>query len=217
MTTINLTAADGHRFSAYLTGPENAAHGVIVVQEVFGVNGHIRSVADRMAEAGYRVVAPALYDRVERNLELGYDAGDLNAGLAIAGKLAWDDTLADLNATVADLDRPCGVMGFCWGGTAAWMAAAKVPVAAAVGYYGSGIPRLNELEPKVPTMLHFGREDQSAPLDQVEAVQAAHPEVTVHLYDAGHGFNCDQRASYDADAAALAWERTVAFFAEHIG
>ncbi|MFV0525153.1 MAG: dienelactone hydrolase family protein [Acidimicrobiales bacterium] len=217
MTTINLTAADGHRFSAYLTGPENATHGVIVVQEVFGVNGHIRSVADRMAEAGYRVVAPALYDRVERNLELGYDADDLNAGLAIAGKLAWDDTLADLNATVADLDRPCGVMGFCWGGTATWMAAAKVPVAAAVGYYGSGILRLNDLEPKVPTMLHFGRQDQSTPLDQVEKVAAAHPDVTVHLYDAGHGFNCDQRSSYDAEASALAWDRTLAFFADHIG
>jgi carboxymethylenebutenolidase len=213
MGNIELTAADGHTFQAYVAGGDDPPAGIVVVQEIFGVNSHVRSVTDRLAGAGYRVIAPAFFDRVESGVELGYGAEGIEAGRGYAVKLNWDDTMADLHAAVDHLaPRPVGVVGFCWGGTAAWLAAARLPVAAAVGYYGGGIHGFVDETPLAPVVLHFGRQDHAIPMDHVEAVRSAHPEVPVHVYDAGHGFNCDVRASFDADAAAQAWSRTLAFF-----
>ncbi len=216
MTT--LTSADGHQFDAYETG--EGTKGLIVVQEIFGVNHHIRSVTDRAAAAGYRAIAPAFFDRIQPGIELGYEPEDLGTGVGYAGKLNWDDTMADVTAAAEHLrDQGCtsiGITGFCWGGSTTWRAAAMAPVQAAVGYYGGGVYSMNDLTPAVPTMLHFGALDAYIPMSQVDEITAAHPEVIVHTYDADHGFHCDERASFDATASALAWERTLAFFAEHL-
>ncbi len=217
MTT--LTAADGHTFDAYETG--EGSKGLVVVQEIFGVNPHIRSVADRAAAAGYRAIAPAFFDRVEPGVELGYDGDGLTAGVGYASKLDWDNTIADLTAAIGHLNglgvTSVGVVGFCWGGTAAWLAASQAPVQAAVGYYGGGVISMIDKTPKVPTMLHFGALDAHIPLDGVNEVAAAHPEVPVHIYaDADHGFHCDARASYHEASATLAWERTLEFLGEHL-
>jgi carboxymethylenebutenolidase len=216
MSDVELTADDGHTFGAYLAGSDDAPAGVVVVQEIFGVNAHIRSVVDRLAAEGYRVVAPAVFDRVEAGVELAYDAQGIEAGRGYAGKLDWANTMADLKAAVDHLGRPAGVVGFCWGGTAAWLAAARVPVAAAVGYYGGRIHDFRDERPVAPVMLHFGARDHAISMEHVEAVRRAQPDVPIHVYDAEHGFNCDARASYDAAAAAEAWARTLSFFETHL-
>ncbi len=213
-----LTAADGHSFDAYEAG--DGTKGIIVVQEIFGVNSHIRSVADRVAEAGYRAIAPAFFDRIEPGIELGYEAEDLGTGVGYAGKLNWDDTMADVTAAAEYLRaQGCtkvGITGFCWGGSTTWLAAVKAPVDAAVGYYGGGIYGMNDQTPAVPTMLHFGELDAYIPMSQVEEIKAAHPDVPVYTYDADHGFHCDQRGSYNNEAAVSAWSRTLEFFSQHL-
>lgn len=213
-----LTSADGHTFDAYETG--DGDKGLVIVQEIFGVNSHIRSVTDRAAEAGYRAIAPAFFDRVEPQVELGYEGDDFGAGIALAGKLSWENTLADVDATIAHLRSQgvtsVGITGFCWGGTTTWLAAAKSDVQAAVGYYGGGIHGFIDEQPKVPTMLHFGELDPHIPMANVNEVAAAHPDVIVHTYNADHGFHCDQRDSYEEASAKQAWARTLEFFAEHL-
>lgn len=215
---ITLTAADGNTIEAYEVG--DGSKGLIVVQEIFGVNPHIRSVADRAAEAGYRAIAPAFYDRIEPNVQLGYSSDDMMTGIGYAGKVVWDDTMADVAAAAAHLRaQGCtsvGITGFCWGGTTAWLAACEGLVDAAVPYYGGGIYSMNDRNPQVPTMCHFGELDAHIPMEHVKAVAAAHPDVTVHSYNADHGFHCDARGSYDEASATLAWSRTLEFFAEHL-
>ena len=219
--TLTLTASDGHEFSAYRADPAAAPRGgLVVIQEIFGVNSHIRSVADGFAADGYAAVAPALFDRVERDIELAYDPDGIAAGRGIRGQIAWDDALADITAAVAALPgMKVGVVGYCWGGSLAWLAATRVAgVAASVGYYGGQINDFRDETPRCPVMLHFGTEDASIPMNAVEAVTAAQPDVPVHIYEgAGHGFNCDQRGSYHAEAAATARERTLAFLRENVG
>ncbi len=217
MTT--LTSADGHTFDAYEVG--DGSKGIVVVQEIFGVNPHIRSVADRAAAAGYRAIAPAFFDRVETGVELGYDGEGMKAGMGYAGKLDWSNTMADLTAAIEHLRAndvsSVGVVGFCWGGTASWLAASSAPVDAAVGYYGGGVISMIDHAPTVPTMLHFGALDAHIPLDGVQRVADAHPAVPVHVYDeADHGFHCDARGSYHEESAKLAWARTLEFFAENL-
>ncbi len=217
MTT--LTSSDGHQFDAHEVG--DGPRGIVVVQEIFGVNPHIRSVADGYAAAGYRAIAPAFFDRVETGVELGYDAAGMQAGIGYASKLDWDNTMADVAAAISHLREQgatrVGIVGYCWGGTAAWLAASRAPVDAAVGYYGGGVIGFAGETPAVPTMLHFGALDSHIPLSGVAEVAAAHPSVPVHVYDeADHGFNCDARPSYHAPSAALALERTLAFFDEHL-
>ncbi|MFT7601396.1 MAG: carboxymethylenebutenolidase [Acidimicrobiales bacterium] len=215
---VQLTSADGHTFDAYEAGDGDRA--LIVVQEIFGVNPHIRSVTDRAAEAGFRAIAPAFFDRVEKNVELSYEGDDFGAGIGFAGKLDWDNTMADVAAAIehvrAQGATKVGITGFCWGGTTTWLAAAKSNVDAAVGYYGGGIHSFIAEQPKVPTMLHFGELDAHIPMEGVREVEAAHPGVTVHTYNANHGFHCDARADYDQPSAALAWTRTLDFFAMHL-
>ncbi|HEX6137065.1 MAG TPA: dienelactone hydrolase family protein [Casimicrobiaceae bacterium] len=218
---IRLTAADGQVLGAYEALPEGPARGgIVVVQEIFGVNGHIRGVADGYARDGYRVVAPALFDRVRPGIELGYTDADVAQGRAIRDQVTFDNALADVAAAQAALRDAgnVGIVGYCWGGTVTWLAAARLAgFAAASSYYGGGIGKFAAQRPRCPTRCHFGEKDHAIPLDEVDALRNANPAVEVFLYPAGHGFNCDARASYDAASAKLARERTLAFFRTHVG
>ncbi len=220
---ISLTALDGVELGAYRAEPAGAAKGgVVVVQEIFGVNVHIRSVCDRYAEAGYLAVAPAIYDRVEPGIEFGYGPDDITRGREIRAECDMAKVIQDVTAAAdaAAEAGKVGIVGYCWGGLIVYLAACRLGgrLACASGYYGGGIVQhLNET-PAVPLMLHFGTLDASIPLADVEQIGKAHPNVTIHLYEgADHGFNCDLRAQYNAEASALALKRTMALFAEHIG
>jgi carboxymethylenebutenolidase len=213
-----LTAADGHELDAYEVHPDGAAASIVVVQEIFGVNAHIRSVVDRFADFGYRAIAPALFDRTERGVELGYDDAGRARGIELAIPLAWEPAMTDVAAAVDHVagTGPVAVVGYCFGGSIAWLAACDLGIHAAVGYYGGQIHSMIERSPRVPTMLHFGELDHGIPLTQVDAIVAAHPDVEVHVYPgAGHGFSCDARDSYDARSAAIALGRTLEFLARH--
>jgi carboxymethylenebutenolidase len=216
---MNITAADGHVFSAFEAGNVNAARGLVVVQEIFGVNAHMRAVAERLAGFGYRVLSPALFDRVEPGVELGYTAEDAQKGFALRGQIPDAAVLADIEATAAAFgDKPVGIIGYCWGGAVAWAGATRTDkFKAAVGWYGGGIYASKDAKPNCPVQLHFGAADTHIPLDQVEAIQAAHPDMPVFVYDgAQHGFGCEERPSYSARDCELAELRSLAFFAEHL-
>ena len=219
--TIQLTASDGHKLSAYRAEPPGKPKGgVVVAMEIFGVNGHIRSVADGYAADGYLVIAPALFDRVQPNYEAGYSQEEIQKGIGFIQKINLDDTMKDVTAAVQNIASAgkIGMIGYCWGGTVTWKAASSVAgLACAAPYYGGGIPGLIALKPKCPVMFHWGETDQSIPLDKAKEFAAAHKDQTHYFYAAGHGFNCDQRGSYNADAAKLARSRTLAFFAKYVG
>ena len=224
---IDLTAADGHTFPAWLARTDGAPRGaVVVLQEIFGVNSHIRAVADWYAAHGYLALAPSTFARLQKDVDLGYGAEDRQAGMALkaaAEALPAPGVLADIQAAIAYARRHNGkvaVLGYCWGGLLAWRAACMLEgLSAAVAYYGGGMTTAQESarRPLVPVLAHFGARDHFIPMDGVRAFAQAHPEVQVELYDADHGFNCDQRASYDAVAARKARERTLAFLADHVG
>jgi carboxymethylenebutenolidase len=222
-TTIELAAADGHRFAAYRADPPGRPRGaLVVVQEIFGVNSHIRAVTDGFAADGYLAIAPALFDRTERGVEIGYSQPEIERGRAIMQKLTMDDALLDVAAAAkfaaAATGKKVGTTGYCWGGTVAWVSAAKLDgLACAVPYYGGSILANKDLKPRCPVMLHFGETDHAIPIAEVRAMQAARPELAFHIYPAGHGFNCDQRGSYDAASAKLARERTLEFLGKHLG
>lgn len=218
---IQLTAADGFQFSAYQAQPEGAAKGaVVVIQEIFGVNGHIREVVDGYAAQGYAATAPALFDRVKPGIELGYEAGDMTEGVKLAfEQLKMPETLSDLQATIshASSQGKVGVVGYCFGGLLTWLSACQLQgVAAASSYYGGGVAGQMGMSPSCPTIMHFGDQDAHIPMSDVEQVKAAQPEVDVYVYSADHGFNCDHRASYHADSAATALERTLGHFNKHL-
>jgi len=220
MGDITLTASDGHTLAAYSTGPEDAKAGLVVVQEIFGVNHHMRSVCDRFAEAGYAVVAPALFDRTERNVQLGYTPDDVARGIALRGKVSNEGTMADIAAAAGALGaRKLGIVGYCWGGTVAWWGATRsTAFAAACGWYGGGIAATREEKPHCPVQLHFGGIDASIPMLDVRAIRDAQPGVEVFVYDgAGHGFGCDERGSYSERDAKEAQARTLEFFARYLG
>jgi len=223
-----LRAADGYAFGIYEALPADAPKGaVVVVQEIFGVNAHVREVADGFAADGYAALAPALFDRVQRGVELGYDADGMQRGRALAfDGLAQEDALRDLQATVEEASKygAVGIVGYCFGGLMAYLASCRVDgLACASAYYGGGIANVvgdeasAENTPRCPTIMHFGSLDAHIPLTDVERIKRALPEVPVHVYDADHGFNCDHRASYDEDAAHLARQRTLELFAGHLG
>jgi carboxymethylenebutenolidase len=221
MTLINLTAADGHMLTAYTAGPESAPRGLVVVQEIFGVNRHMRRVADDFAAQGYRVILPALFDRTERGVELGYTGEDVARGRTLRGTIDEHKTLLDILAAAAALPAGIkrGIVGYCWGGTVAWHGATRSSAfSASVGWYGGGIAAARAEVPRCPTQLHFGETDASIPMSDVEAIQAARPEVETFVYaGAGHGFGCEERGSYVATDATTARERTLAFLARHLG
>jgi carboxymethylenebutenolidase len=217
---IELTTEDGATIGAYRADPEGKPKaGLVVVQEIFGVNHHIRAVADRYAALGYLAVAPALFDRVERGVELDYTPEGVGKGRSLLGGLSAEQSLTDIAAAaaVAAEAGPVGLVGYCWGGRLAYLAACRLDgVAAAVGYYGGRIVDFLGETPQAPLLLHFGERDAHIPLSEVEAIRAAHPELPIHVYAADHGFNCDERASYDKPSADLALERTLAFFERHL-
>ena len=223
---IDLTAKDGFTFPAYVAEPAGQPRGaVVVLQEIFGVNSHIRAVADGYAADGYLAVAPATFHRVKPGVELGYTEDDMKDGFGLktaVEALPAPGVMQDIQAAVdyAAKAGKVGIVGYCWGGLLTWRAAATVSgLAAAAPYYGGGMttPEESALQPRVPVLAHFGNNDHWIPLPTIDDFRSAHPEVEVHVYECGHGFNCDQRGSYDAGAAKLARERTLAFFARHIG
>jgi len=223
---ISLNAADGFSSSAYLAQPTGTPRGAIVVlQEIFGVNSHIRAVADGYATAGYLAIAPATFDRIERDVQLGYGPDDIARGArlkAAVEALPAPGVLQDIQAAVdhVAMAGKVGIVGYCWGGLLVWRSAEKVrDLSAAVAYYGGGMTVGSELlrRPAVPTMAHFGDQDAHISVASVQAFEQAHPEVEVHRYAANHGFNCDQRGSYNAGAAATALERSLYHFGKHLG
>ena len=220
-TWIELTAADGVTIKGYRADPAGKTRGgLVVVQEIFGVNSHIRAVCDGFAADGYLAVAPAIFDRVERDVELGYAPEDVTRGRDIRARCNVDQALADIAAAraVAASAGRVGVIGYCWGGYLAYLSASRLPgFSCAVAYYGGGMQDALGEKPKVPVLGHFGRKDQHIPVDGIRKLAAATPSMEVHFYDADHGFNCDQRGSFDAAAAKLARERTVNFLREHVG
>jgi carboxymethylenebutenolidase len=223
---IKLKAEDGHELSAYVARPAGQAVGALVlIQEIFGVNGHIRSVADGYAKDGFLVVVPALFDRIERAVELQYEGEDLQRAYELYQKLSPETALLDVAAAYGwaeDSGKGIGVIGYCFGGFMSWLAATRgetlrMQPSCCVGYYAGGIGQVASEEPSCPVMLHCGAEDSHIGRDQIEAVRSAHPEVEIYIYEgADHGFNCDARASFDAPSAALARERSLAFLKSHI-
>ncbi|HZZ86715.1 MAG TPA: dienelactone hydrolase family protein [Caulobacteraceae bacterium] len=217
---ISLTSRkDGFSFGAYRAPAEDARRGgLVLIQEIFGVTEHIRAVADGFAEDGYETIAPSFYDRQQRGFEAGYDAESVAAGRRYSEAAPWDEVASDLAAAIAALASPVFVAGYCWGGSATWLAACRCEgVAAASAFYGRRIPELADETPRCPVILHFGRHDPSIPMAAVEAIAARHPDIPIHLYDAGHGFFSDRRADYNADAARLARLRTLQLFMRQTG
>jgi carboxymethylenebutenolidase len=217
---IELTAADGHTLAAYTAGPADAKRALVVVQEIFGVNRHMRRICDDFAKAGYAVIAPALFDRTERGVELGYTPADVARGRDLRGTVDAGKTVLDIRAAAAALPKAAkrGIVGYCWGGTVAWHGATRTSAfAAACGWYGGGIAAAKDETPNCPVQLHFGETDASIPLADVEAIRKAQPGVEIFVYQgAGHGFGCEERGSYVEKDAAVAQERTLAFFARHL-
>ena len=213
-------ARDGHEFSAYLGSPSGTPRGaVVVLQEIFGVNEHIRSVVEQYAAAGFLSIAPALFDRVGRNLELGYAPKDMEQGTGYRLQVDEAKALLDIGAAV-NVVRHTGrvaLVGFCWGGQLTWVGAGALRVQAAIGYYTSRIWEKLDRLPTCPVMLHYGERDKNIPRERIEQVRAVYPQGTYYFYPADHGFNCAARASYDAPSAELAWERTQEFLKQHIG
>ena len=224
---IHLKAADGFSVPAYLAQPAGIAKAAgVVIQEIFGVNSHIQAVTDRFAAQGYLAIAPAMFERVTPGVNLGYQPDDVTAGSglkAAATDLPSPGVMQDIQAAIyyaaLQTGGKVGIIGFCWGGLLTWQSACTLEgISAAAPYYGGGMTAPSEIarQPKCPVMAHFGEKDSYIPMDGVQAFAAAHPGVTVHTYDADHGFNCDQRGSYNQAAADTARERTLAFFADKL-
>ena len=225
---VDLKSADGFVLPAWVAEPDTTPRGaVVVLQEIFGVNSHIRAVADRFAARGYLAVAPATFHRVKPGVELGYTADDMQAGMELKAAVealpapgVMPDIQTAIDYAAQRSGRKVGIVGFCWGGLMTWRTACNLSsVSAAVCYYGGGMTGEQEANRQalVPVLAHFGSKDHYISLESVEAFKLAQPKVEVHVYEADHGFNCDQRGSYNEAAAALAGERTLAFFKQHIG
>ncbi|MGB7257404.1 MAG: dienelactone hydrolase family protein [Pseudolabrys sp.] len=218
---FTLTTSDKHSLGAYRADPQGTPKGgLVVIQEIFGVNHHIRAVCDRLAALGYAAVAPAVFDRFVRDFESGYTPDEIAHARSYLGNLNWDNMVADMAAAAADLKGvgPVGAIGFCMGGTASFLAACRVPgMSAAVSFYGGMIAKFADEKPKCPMQMHFGEKDQGIPLTTVEEIKKKRPDAEVYIYPgAAHGFYCDERASYNKAAADLAWSRTTEFLAKHM-
>jgi carboxymethylenebutenolidase len=218
---MRLTASDGHQFDACVpqsTGPQRAA--LVVIQEIFGVNGHIRVVADDYASQGYWTIAPGLFARVQPNLESGYSPEDHKKGMQVASQVGLETALKDVQASIQyardQFGKKVGVLGFCWGGTVAWLAATRLQPDAIVAYYGGQIAKHSAEKPRCPVQLHFGKLDAHIPMTEIDEIRQHHPNLPIFQYDAGHGFNCDQRESYEPVSATLARQRTLQFLQENL-
>lgn len=218
---IKLTTKDGATIGAYRADPSGKPRGgLVVLQEIFGVNHHMRHVTDSFAAHGYLAIAPAMFDRVEPGLELGYEPADFTRAREIRARVKLDESIADIEAAVAVAAEagPVGVVGYCWGGTLAYAAATHLPrLAGAVCYYGSGIAGMVKEQLLAPVEFHFGERDKSISPEDVAKIHAAHPDSALYVYPADHAFACDERASYDEQSASLAESRTLEFLARHVG
>jgi len=218
---VELTAADGFGLDAYVAEPgEKSSAGLVVLQEIFGVNQHIREVTDRFAGCGYLSIAPALFDRAEKGIELGYDGEGMRRGMEARKKIPLEKTLLDVDAAIQWLRAKCiervGVVGYRWGGSLAWFANTRLEIEASVSYYGGMIAAAAAEKNKAPAIFHFGELDKHIGPEDWAKIRAEHPELPLYTYDADHGFNCDHRSAYNAAAAALAEERTLKFFGEQL-
>jgi carboxymethylenebutenolidase len=216
-----LIASDSHTFAAYRAEPAGSPRGgLVVIQEIFGVNAHIKREVDSFAAEGYLAIAPAMFDRVERGVSLDDSQESVIKGRALKVQITTEMMIRDVEAAIAAVAHAgkVGIVGYCWGGFVTWMAAVQAQgLACAVPYYGGGMLEHANLTPRVPVMAHFGERDTIIPVEGARSFAANHPAHTVHIYAADHGFNCDERGSYDAAAAQLARERTLAFFRQHVG
>jgi carboxymethylenebutenolidase len=218
---FSLTATDKHQLGAYRADPKGAPKGgIVVIQEIFGVNQHIRAVCDRFANDGYVAVAPALFDRSQRNFECGYTPPEIENACKFIAKPDWDAMLRDTDAAIKELKSvgPIAIVGFCMGGSIAFLSAARLSgLRAAVAYYGGRIVAFADEKPKCPTQMHFGEKDQSIPMTDIEIIKQKRSDCEIYVYkDAGHGFHCDERGSFHQPSAALAWERTTSFLKKHM-
>jgi carboxymethylenebutenolidase len=218
---IKLTASDDFQLGAYRADPDGAPKGaVVVIQEIFGVNHHIRSVCDRLAREGYVAIAPSIFDRIEPDFQSGYSPDEIAVAREFVANPDWPAMLRDAQAAIDAVKDigPVGIIGFCLGGSIAYAAATKLTgLSSAIGYYGGAIVRFADDKPKVPTQLHFGEKDAGIPLSDVETIKTKRPNVEVFVYPgAQHGFHCDERASFDKASADIAWPRSMAFFAKHL-
>jgi carboxymethylenebutenolidase len=215
MANVKLRASDGHQFDAHRVDPLGQRHGgVVVVQEIFGVNRHMQAVAARFATAGWSAIVPAFFDRITPGVELGYTPEDFARGRELVGKLQMSDVMLDLQAAIDELspEGEVGVVGYCWGGSVVWLGAARLErMHVAVSYYGSRIVNYADERPRVPTTLHVGRGDASFPIEKVREIGKRYTELAIHEYDAGHGFDCDHRPDFDSTASTHAMTRTLAW------
>jgi carboxymethylenebutenolidase len=219
-STVTLKAADGFSLSAYTAGSASAKAGLVVVQEIFGVNHHVRDMTGRFAAAGYLAISPALFDRVERGVELGYTPDDIAKGRDYRMRLTDAQVIQDIEAAAAYLGaQKLGIVGYCFGGTVAWWGATRTTkFAASSCWYGGGIAGTKEEHPHCPVQMHFGEKDASIPMSDVEAVRMAQPKAESYVYmGAGHGFGCDERGSFSKPDYELAQQRTLDLFAKHLG
>ena len=218
---ITLTASDGFKLGAYRAEPQGKPKGgLVVIQEIFGVNHHVRAMTDRFAALGYLSVAPAVFDRIQPNFECGYTPDEIAHARTLIPKVDWPAMMRDVQAAIDNVKSAgkVGIVGFCMGGTVAFMAANKLDgLSAAIGSYGGNIAKNADLKPKVPTLLHFGDQDQSIPMSDVEIVKQKRSDCEIHVYHAGHGFSCDERGSYNEAAHKAAWERTLGWLTKYVG
>ena len=219
--TISLKSQAGE-ISAWLATPKGTPKGgIVVIQEIFGVNHHIKAVTDKFAADGYVALAPAFFDHVKKNVDLGYTPDTIAEGRKYVMELGFDKPVQDVQAAMDELKKrgaqKIGVTGFCWGGTICWLAATRLKPDAVSGYYGGGIHANKNEKPQVPTMLHFGDKDMHIPMAHVNELRNLHPEVAIFDYPADHGFHCDERGSWDAAASKQAMARTMEFFGKHVG
>jgi carboxymethylenebutenolidase len=214
--SLKLTASDGHELGAYRADPAGKPKGgVVVIQEIFGVNHHIRSVCDRFAAEGYAAVAPALFDRQVKDFECGYTPDEIANARKFVANPDWGAMLKDTQAAIDELKKagPVSIVGFCLGGSVAFLAATRLDgLTASVAYYGGRIVAFADEKPRCPTQMHFGEKDQSIPMSDVETIKQKRPDCDIHVYpDAGHGFHCDERGSYHEPSSKTAWQRTLAW------
>jgi carboxymethylenebutenolidase len=219
---VKLQAEDGHELDAYVARPAGeTVGGLVLIQEIFGINKHIRSVVDGYAKDGFLVIAPALFDRTEKNVELEYGGDGGKRAYELMGTLTPETALLDVGAALnwvrAESGQKAGTVGYCYGGLLAWLSATRLDPSAAVGYYAGGIGHFAAEVPKCPVMLHFGKLDTHIPKEQVDKVAAAHPDVSIYWYEgAEHGFNRDVWTSYNPEAAKLARGRSVEFLKRYL-
>jgi carboxymethylenebutenolidase len=222
-TKVTLTAADGFQLGAYRADPKGPPRGgVVVIQEIFGVNHHIRAVCDRLADAGFRTMAPQVFDRMSPNFESGYSEAEVAKAREFIPRLDWAKLMLDASAAVDALKKeggPVAMIGFCMGGTVAFIAATRLGgLAASICYYGGQIVRFADNKPRCPVQMHFGEKDASITMGDVETIRQKRPECEIFTYPgAGHGFHCDERASYDPNSARIAWQRSLAFLTKALG